>query len=162
VLVAALVNEHHVNLMTAAWCMPVSASPPMIAISIAPRRFTHELILRNREFTINIMSMEHLKEVHYCGTVSGRAEDKLSRTGFTLEKSSKIRTPYLREAVAALECVLANSVRAGDHTLFLGEVVEAHVRRGIFDRKYLIDRVDLILYVGEGEYTTTLKSTKKP
>ncbi len=37
-------HEEVVNIMTAAWTTPISHDPPLVGVSISPRRFTHELI----------------------------------------------------------------------------------------------------------------------
>jgi len=34
------------NIMTAAWCMPVSHNPPMVAVAIWLTRFSHKLIVQ--------------------------------------------------------------------------------------------------------------------
>jgi len=49
--------------MTAAWCMPASHKPPMVAVSIGLKRFSHELILKGREFAINVPNSKLLKEM---------------------------------------------------------------------------------------------------
>ncbi len=47
-------HEGTINLMTAAWCMPVSKKPPMLAVAIGHSRFTHGLIIKSGEFSVCI------------------------------------------------------------------------------------------------------------
>ena len=54
--------------------------------------------------------------------------------------SSKSGVPLLRGAIATLECRVASIIEAGDHAIFLGEVIAAHASAGkpllYFNRDY--------------------------
>ena len=43
------------NAMPVAWNMPLSMEPPLFAVAISPRRYTHELIMQAREFAVNFV-----------------------------------------------------------------------------------------------------------
>jgi len=45
--------------MTAGWHSSISLKPPLYGISIAPKRFTYQLITKSQEFGINFISMEN-------------------------------------------------------------------------------------------------------
>lgn len=162
VLVVAKINDK-VNAMAASWCMPVSASPPLIVVSISPKRYTHKLIKTSGEFTINIMSLDKLKEVHLCGTISGASIDKLKLARLHVLDSLKIKTPGLEEAIAILECKLFKSVEAGDHTLFIGRILAARVREGLFSKgTYLVKKAKLLYHLGGDKYTTIADYVLRP
>lgn len=162
VLVVAKDGEK-VNAMTAAWCMPVSVDPPLVVVSISPKRYTHKLIKREKEFTINVMPLDKIVEAHICGTVSGARVDKIKKTGLRLLKSAKITTPGIEDAVAILECKLFNEIKAGDHELFIGHVVAARVRSDVFvNGIYRIDKVKLLYHLGGDMYTTTSSEVYRP
>jgi flavin reductase (DIM6/NTAB) family NADH-FMN oxidoreductase RutF len=120
------------NAITVAWAVPLSMSPPMAGVSIAPSRYSHSLIERTREFTINVPTVELAEKVSRCGTVSGREVDKFEAFGLTAKKGKVVSAPIIEECVAHLECRLVNAVRTGDHTLFVGEVVAASVEEDLF------------------------------
>ena len=128
------------NVMTAAWQMPVSFKPMLIAISIGHERFSHKLILESREFVVNIPHLGIIKEVFCCGTHSGKDTDKFKVCKLTPLKAQKVSAPLIKECIGNIECKLHSYHEAGDHTIFIGEVVAASVKEGIFDG-YL--RVDL-------------------
>jgi flavin reductase (DIM6/NTAB) family NADH-FMN oxidoreductase RutF len=46
------------NAMAAAWHAPISFDPPLYGVSISPKRHTHDLIRRAREFTANFLPLE--------------------------------------------------------------------------------------------------------
>ena len=64
------------NIITLAWAMPTSITPPLVAISIAPKRHSHTLIEETKEFVVNIPTMKILTETLFCGRRSGRNYDK--------------------------------------------------------------------------------------
>ncbi|MDI6890099.1 MAG: flavin reductase family protein [Thermodesulfovibrionales bacterium] len=139
VLITSKLGEK-INVMTAAWQMPVSFKPMLVAVSIGHERFSHKLILESCEFVINIPHLGIIKEVLCCGTHSGRDTDKFKVCKLTPVKAQKVAVPLIKECIGNIECRLYSHHEAGDHTIFVGEVVAASVKEGIFDG-YL--RVDL-------------------
>ncbi|MFH1775981.1 MAG: flavin reductase family protein [Candidatus Omnitrophota bacterium] len=140
------------NIMTLAWNMPVSKKPPLVAISVARTHFTHELIKSSGEFIINVPAAAMLKAVHNCGRVSGREEDKFQKSGFTAAKALKVKSPLITECPAHIECVLANSILAGDHTIFIGDIVAAEAEEGVFEQYWKINKVELLSHLGGSKY----------
>src|SRR4030042_7034635 len=88
VLITSRLGEK-INVMTAAWQMPVSFKPMLIAVAIGHERFSHKFISENREFVINIPHLEMIKEVLCCGTLSGRDTDKFKVCKLTPVKAQK-------------------------------------------------------------------------
>ncbi len=122
--------ERERNLMTAAWVIPLSSNPPLVGVAISPLRYTHQFLERSREFGLNILSTEQVELSQYAGTTSGREEDKFSKGIFAVEPPQKIRAPLIAGCFATMECKLADSFTTGDHTLFVGEVLEIKVNKG--------------------------------
>jgi flavin reductase (DIM6/NTAB) family NADH-FMN oxidoreductase RutF len=139
ILITSRVVEK-INVMTAAWQMPVSFKPMLVAVAIGHERFSHILISESREFVINIPHHEMIKEVFCCGTQSGRNVDKFKVCKLTPIKARKVNAPLIKECLGNIECRLYSTHEAGDHTIFVGEVLAASAKEGIFD-VYL--RVDL-------------------
>ncbi len=154
VLVTSAFSEEKYNVMTAAWCMPTSFNPPLAAVSISPLRYTHEIISKTGEFVINIPDIELLDVVKYCGSVSGRNVDKFEKTGITPIKGKRVRAPIIKECVAALECLVEKSVDTGDHTIFIGRIVDYWIREEVFRDIYTM-RFKPILHLG-GDYYCTI------
>ncbi|MBE3585000.1 MAG: flavin reductase family protein [Thermoanaerobacter sp.] len=123
-LVGAMEDGRH-NVMTAAWISQVSHNPLLVMVSIAPGRFTHDMIVRTGEFMISILSAEQQEVSSFCGSRSGRDVDKIAQLQLKTEPAKVIRVPRISGCVANLECRLVSRHTAGDHTLFIGEVVAA-------------------------------------
>lgn len=100
------------NLITLAWTMPVSINPPLLAVSIAPRRHSYKLIQETKEFVINIPTMKFVKETLFCGRKSGRDVDKFKETKLTPLPAKTVKAPIIKECVAHLECKLYKRIAA--------------------------------------------------
>jgi len=143
------------NAMTACWIMPVSRHPPLIAIAIAPRRFTYECLKSNPEFTVCILGPEHEEIADYCGSVSGREENKienLKKRGVKLISLNKVSTPGIEGSLATIGCRLWRDYEGGDHRIIVGQVLECIVREDKF-RDVWRD-VELLYYYGGARYLT--------
>jgi len=138
-----LVTSRHQDkesIITLAWQSPVSSSPPMAVISVAPQRYSHDLVSASGEFVINVPPFSLLKETMHCGTVSGRDGDKFASAGLTREPAQAVGAPLIAECIGHLECRVVQQVTAGDHTLFLGEVLAASAVEGLWDEIWQVDR----------------------
>jgi flavin reductase (DIM6/NTAB) family NADH-FMN oxidoreductase RutF len=150
------------NIITLAWHTPISSKPPLYGIAIAPKRYSHSLIKKSKEFVINFIPYSLVKAAQFCGTHSGRSTDKLSKTGLTLAPSKKLSTPLIKEGYAHLECKLVRSVCFGDHTLFVGEVITISADTDAFKNELLrTNQIHPLYYIGDNTYTTLDKVKRK-
>ena len=132
VLVTCCDRAGSANVLSVAWQTPLSHDPPMLGVSITSRRFSHHMIVETGEFAINVVEHGMREAVVYCGTVSGRDEDKLSKAGLKLLPAHSIRPPLIEAALAHLECQLVEQIETGDHTFFVGRVVYAEAKTKSF------------------------------
>jgi flavin reductase (DIM6/NTAB) family NADH-FMN oxidoreductase RutF len=102
VLVTSIGESGNADIITLAWAMPTSVNPPLVALSISPRRHLHYLILETKEFVVNIPTMNILNEGFFCGSVSGRAHDKFKESGLTAIQAKRVKPPIIKECVAHL------------------------------------------------------------
>ena len=144
------------NVMTASWIAPVSYRPILLGLSVHQATLTHELIKKGQEFAINVPTHELVKQVKYCGTVSGRDQNKLKVTGLHEEGPRAVRPVLIRECIAHVECAVVQAVTPGDHTIFIAEVVSAQAEEESFDDAYLLAERDLspITHLGGPRYGT--------
>lgn len=125
--------------MAAAWHSPVSFSPPLYGVAIAPKRHTYEMINEAREFGFNFVPFEMAELVAQVGGCSGRDVDKFPQFGIQEVHPIETSAPIIRESYAAYECRLYASTTYGDHEWFVGEVVATHIDSSAFDEKGVID-----------------------
>ena len=156
VLVSCVDKGGKANVITLAWSMPVSINPPIVAISIAPKRYSHQLVEETKEFVINIPTMDIVQEtlLHACMHVK--------ETRLTTLPAKMVKPPIIRECVAHLECKLEQQITAGDHTLFIGRVVTAYTDKEIFNEKFDVKKVKLIYHMGGDEFVTLAPEVVSP
>lgn len=121
------------NVMAGAWVTNVSNDPPMIALAVYPARFTHELIVKSGQFALNIPPRPLAEKVKKIAETSGEDSDKFVANKLTLYEGKQVNAPLIVECVGHLECGVVNTLRAGNHTLFLAEVVAASADELAFD-----------------------------
>ena len=109
------------------WKMTTSGSPPMMAISVAPPRFTHDLIANSGEFVLAWPGEDLAEATLLCGTRSGSDIDKFKEAGLTPIKGEHVQAPLVKECIANLECRVAGQLTTGDHTIFAGEILAVWV-----------------------------------
>jgi len=56
----------------------------MLSVSFRPQRLTLKGVKQNGTFSVNIPSVDQVKETDYCGTFSGRDRDKVADCKFTV------------------------------------------------------------------------------
>jgi flavin reductase (DIM6/NTAB) family NADH-FMN oxidoreductase RutF len=142
----ALVTSHYkgdMNVMTAGWLCPVSYRPLLLGLAVHQETLTHELIKRGGEFALNVATRELLRQVRYCGSVSGRDQNKLTVTGLHEEGPHVVRPVLIQECIAHIECAVVQAISPGDHTLFVAEIVHAQAEEEAFDETYLLKESDL-------------------
>ena len=117
------------NPITLGWTMLTSHEPPLMAISIGHTRYSLEAVRHAREFVVSFPSSAMASETLLFGTKSGRDLDKLAAAGVKTQPASVIDSVLLADAVANFECKLVSELETGDHVLFVGQVVAAHMNQ---------------------------------
>ena len=112
------------NGMTLNWATQVSFDPKWIGIGVEQGALTHELISASGVFSLNMIDQEDRAIVRkFTKPVEA---DLAARTlnGFPY-LDGVTGAPVLAQAVAYIECEVRRPVEVGNHTLFLGEIVNA-------------------------------------
>jgi flavin reductase (DIM6/NTAB) family NADH-FMN oxidoreductase RutF len=97
----------------------VSMEPPLVLVSVARRARAHDALF-DRSFCVNVLGGEQERLArHFAGAPAGEV-DWARHEG----------PPRLAGVLAHLECRPWRTYDGGDHTLFLGEVVDYDYRDG--------------------------------
>lgn len=134
VYIITVKTKEKINGMTAAWVSQVSMKPLLIMVSIAPARYTHNLIKESGYFAINTIDEDGENYAAVFGFKSGRKVDKFQGISYS---DAPHGSPILEGSSAYLECKVVDTFSAGDHTLFIGEVTTG---------KLLKDKVDPLIF----------------
>lgn len=114
------------NAITLAWVGTASSEPPCVVIGVRPTRFSYGLIQRYGDFVVNLPRADQVPVLEYCGTVSGRTEDKFAKAGLTALRAENVRAPMVAEFPVNIECKVRDRIALGSHDLFIGEVLAVH------------------------------------
>ncbi len=102
----------------------VSLDPPLILVSIDLRNAILGHFLSTRNFAINILAEN---QQHLSRQFSVPSENRFRGVDW---QSGELGVPLLDGVLAHLECAVANTFEAGDHSVLIGEVRFAAYREG--------------------------------
>ena len=129
--------------MSSSWVTQVSGDPPLLMASVDRRHSTHNILARSGRFALNIVGERGRRLEDYFHSAASRRPDNLDAVAWD---DSPDGLPLLRDALATLECHVAQAIPAGDHTLFVATVERVNWRGD--DRPLTSQDLDYI-YVGE-------------
>ena len=139
--------------MPAIWCMPLSFTPSLVGVAVAPEHETYKMIVGTQAFGMNWLNFSYAEQVGQLGEISGKEQpDKLSAVGLTTVKGKRTSQPLIKEASAALECRLLKTHRTGTHELLVAEVLTASATED-FDDYWHFSKYNPLLYAGHSTRT---------
>ncbi len=101
-------KDGRVNMMTASWGgVGILWDKNVVTVYIRKSRCTKEFIDNADNFSLCILGEKYRKQLAYCGSKSGRDEDKVKATGLTVahEKcSDDSNCPYFEESRLVFVC----------------------------------------------------------
>jgi len=112
------------NVMAAEWTFTVSRNPFLISVHLSPKDATHDAIVEKGEFGVSLVGEDQVAAMGFAGHFTHHETDKLSSELFETYPAKKIDAPMIKGCPVNLECKLVQKVLMGDHTAFIGEVVE--------------------------------------
>lgn len=102
-LVSAADAAGKVNTMTASWGgVGIMWGKPVAFVFIRPQRYTKEFVDQADTLSLTVLDGSMRDKLNYLGTVSGRDEDKITKSGLTLAFDGN--TPYFEEGRRVLLC----------------------------------------------------------
>lgn len=133
-------KDDKVNTMTAGWGgLGVMWGKDVAFIVIRKSRFTKAFVDASDYFSLTFFADSYKKQLGYLGSVSGRDEDKILKSGLTLTKDT---TPYFEEGDLALICKKLYATDLGPEGFTIGPEL---------DEKWYADKDYHVLYIGEIE-----------
>ncbi|WP_423801730.1 flavin reductase family protein [Neobacillus sp. SAB-20_R2A] len=105
--------------MTANAFMSVSLNPKLVVVSIAEKASMLEKIKKSNTFSVNILSAEQQElSMIFAGQLKEHREVVFDRLG---------GVPVIAGALAQVACEVTAAHVEGDHTLFIGRVIEISI-----------------------------------
>jgi len=115
------------NAMAVGWLMQASFEPPILAVAVSPKNYTHRLIEQTQCFAVSLAGDGQADLLNKVGSVSNSGQDKLDQLGIKAAPGGCTGCPLIDGAAAHFECRLDRQLAVGDHTVFFGRIVAAWV-----------------------------------
>jgi len=106
--------------MTANSFTSVSLDPTLILISVENTAYLHELLPLSKIFAVSILSAEQEHLSRFFATAGHRGQGEFDGIE---TKHAETGAPIIAGAMGYLDCRVVDAMPAGDHTVYLGEVV---------------------------------------
>ncbi|MEW6614587.1 MAG: flavin reductase family protein [Thermodesulfobacteriota bacterium] len=113
-----------INGMIASWVSQVSFSPPLVMVVIRKKRYSHKMVKESGVFALSVLGKDN------SGLVSkfkaSTPEEKFKGIRWETKTTG---APIIGETIAYMDCKLVDSIDTGDHTIFVGKIVDADTLR---------------------------------
>ena len=117
--------EDTINGMIASWVTQVSHDPPLIMAAIHPNRYSHTLIDQTRFFALHVIDRSQRDLL-----MRFKGDDPAEKFSGISWEMGQTGAPVLKECLAFFEVEVKERYSPGNHTLFVGEVVNGGVKAG--------------------------------
>jgi flavin reductase (DIM6/NTAB) family NADH-FMN oxidoreductase RutF len=110
--------------MTVSSFSSLSLNPPLVLICIDKSVASNAAILQAGQFVVNILER---RQEHISRRFATAESDKFKGVAW---HTGTLGLPVLDRVLAVIECRLYGTADGGDHTIFIGEVIDATVEDG--------------------------------
>ena len=126
------------NMMTASWGgVGILWNKPVATIYVRPQRYTKEFIDNEEYFSLCVLPEEYRQILNYCGTKSGRDEDKIAETKLTIDESEK--APIFKESRLVLICKKLYAQDLTEQSFIDNSLVEKNYKAKDFHTMYIAE-----------------------
>lgn len=131
------------NTMTIAWGgLGVLWNKNVAYIFVRDSRYTKEILDKDPFFSISFLTEEHRAALNYCGSHSGRDENKIEKAGLTLATRHSI--PYIDEGSLILLCNTLSVTRITADSFIAPEIAEKFYADGDMHTMYVAEIIDVM------------------
>lgn len=112
-------RRQNANIVT--WLTQTAMDSKVLAVALYKVDYTIELVRESGILNVNLLATDQARLIRKLGQQSGRQRDKFKNLPYALDERG---CPYLTEAVGYVQCRVLHTTDAGDHELFICEVVK--------------------------------------
>lgn len=109
------------NANIATWVMQTSMGGTHLVVALYQPDFTIELVRESGILNVNLLTTDQTGLIRKLGQQSGRSKDKFKNLPHALDERG---CPYLTEAIGYAQCRVVSQINAGDHDLFVCDVLK--------------------------------------
>jgi len=115
-----------VSAATVNWVTQASFEPPLVVVGVKVDSHAHAIIKESKAFALNVLGKGQQGLAFTFFKPAELKNDTISGEPF---RRGATGSPILTNAPAFVECMLESTVEKGDHSVFVGKVVEAGVTK---------------------------------
>lgn len=116
-----------------------------VSVSLGHNQYSNEGIAENNTFSINQPTTAMIKELDYCGLVSGKKVDKSKL--FTNFYGELKTAPMIEACPVNIECRVIDTIKRPVHTVYIAEINETYVDENYMTEDGLdMHKLDPVLY----------------
>jgi flavin reductase (DIM6/NTAB) family NADH-FMN oxidoreductase RutF len=119
-------SDGEIAAATVNWVTQVSFAPPLVAVGVKADSHAHAVIKKSRAFALNVLGKGQQKTAFTFFKPAEIAGGKISGESY---RDGVTGSPLLDGFPAYVDCKLIDTVERGDHSVFVGEVVDAGVAK---------------------------------
>lgn len=136
------------NFMTVAWGGIAGGTPPLVSVALNQIRYTLKGVRQNMTFSVNVPSVDLVRETDYCGIVSGARTNKTEVCQFKVFYGKLETAPLIEQCPVNLECQVLHLLDVGSHALVIGRIEETYVSEDcLTDGKPDVDKIKPFIWV---------------
>lgn len=105
---------------TVTWVTQASFEPPLLVVAVRVDSYIHTIITENKTFALNVLGKDQVDLAFAFFKSPEVSEYTIGGYPYRAEMTG---APILDNVPAFIECNLVDSLDHGDHSIFLGEVV---------------------------------------
>lgn len=110
--------------LTVASFASLSLDPPLVLVCIEKNVKSHHAIAAAKSFGVSILAES---QADISGRFASKSDDKFSETAV---RRGSTGVPLIEGAICTIECRVKEQLPGGDHSIFVGEVVDAQTGEG--------------------------------
>ncbi|AFK03669.1 flavin reductase domain protein FMN-binding protein [Emticicia oligotrophica DSM 17448] len=129
-----------INANIATWVMQVAMGGKIVCVALYKIDYTISLVRQSKILNINLLAKEQTNLIPKLGRKSGLDSNKFKNLKYELDERG---CPFLLESIGYLQCKVLHSTDAGDHELFVCEVLKQVVLnpdKEVMTNNYLRER----------------------
>ena len=117
-------KDGRISAATENWVTQSSFNPPLVAVGVKADSQIHDIIKTAGNFALNVLGKRQHGTAYAFFKPAERDGQKISDKPF---RAGSAGAPVLENTPAFVECRLVTTVEEGDHSIFVGKVVDAGV-----------------------------------
>ena len=136
-------DKKKVNTMTVSWGgMGVMWGKNVFFLFVRDSRYTKEFIDNNSFLSVSFLGEEYREALNYCGSHSGRNEDKVQNAGLSL--GYKMGIPYIDEADAVVIGQKLSATRLTEDSFLTPDIAKKWYQDGDMHTMYILEIMDIM------------------